>query len=38
MTDEPQNPISEENSIPVSSQDPMADIPVSAPDSIPFFS
>ena len=33
MSDEPQNPISEENSIPVGPQEPVADIPVPAIDS-----
>jgi len=34
MSDEPQNPIPEENSIPLSPQEPMADIPIPATDSI----
>ena len=37
MPDEPQNPISEENSIPPSPQEPIADTPVSTTDSEPVF-
>ena len=35
MADDPQNPIPEENSIPVSPQEPIIDIPVPPKDSVP---
>lgn len=35
MSDEPQNPVSEENSVPVSPQEPMTDAPIPQTDSTP---